>query len=153
MAGCRYIQIAITEERPIMARETQFPLLSGAQAHPSEDGQALLIEGVTFDREVLRFALALPDVGNLIGFLLSSLGKMARPSPAATEAIRQRAAAREPVPISSFSVADVEGGGAALVFVGVGPTELVFSLPAAAFDPIGRAMLVAGAKPSSSGPL
>ena len=132
---------------------TDFPLLSGAQAHPSEDGQALLIEGVTFDHEVLRFALALPDVGNLIGFLLASLGKMARQSPEATEISRQRAAAREPVPISSFTVADIENGGDALVFVGVGPTELVFSLPAAAFDPIGRAMLTAGAKPSAAGPL
>lgn len=139
-----------------MASETvpvDYPLLSGAQAHPSEDGRALLIEGATFDKEVLRFALALPDVRNLIGFLLSSLDKMGRQSPDIADAIRQRESAAVPVPISSFSIADTDGGEDALVFVGIGPTELVFSMPATAVDPIGRALLTTSAKPTSSGPI
>ena len=130
----------------------EYPLLRHAQAQLSSDGLALLIDGLAFDQTVVRFAVGLPDVRNLIGYLLSTLAKLDRQDPAVAKLLEEYATPTEPVPISSFSVSDGETGADALVLVGVGPTELTFLLPTAAFDPIGRAMLTASAKPLPSGP-
>ena len=130
---------------------SDFPVLSYANAQVSEDGDALLVEAPTFEGGVVRFALALPDVRNLVNFLLTTMSGLGRSNPGLADWLRRNALPTEPIPISSFSVSDPEAGSDALVVIGIGPTELAFSLPAAAFDPIGRAMLTASARPSPSG--
>ena len=139
----------------MMASETvrlEYPLLGEARAQLSDDGQALLIDGTAFDDTVVRFAVGLSDVRNLVAFLVTTLAKLDRQNPAVAALMQRHAMPAEPVSISSFSVSEGAGADDALMVVGVGPIELVFSLPSTAFDPIGRALLTASAKPRPSGP-
>jgi hypothetical protein len=132
--------------------EVEYPVLSHANARLSEDGQALLVEAPTFSDETVRFALTLPDVRNLIGFLLTALAGISRDNPQLAAVMRQHGEPAAPIAISSFCVSDTALGSEAMVVIGVGPTELAFSLPLTAFDPIGRAMLTASARPAAAGP-
>jgi len=123
-----------------------YPLVRHAQGGPAPDGKALLVEASILDGEPIRFAISLTDVQHFVAFLLIAVGKIGAmrndEAPPANEVGQT-----PPVPVTSIAVGEPEGDEGYLG-IAVGPAELVFSVPASAFDELGRALLTISAKPN-----
>ena len=128
--------------------ETVFPVVCNAQGGPSPDGKALLVEGLTAEGGVVRFALALGDVQHFIAFLLMSVGKISATRPDGGASLLDAANCR-PIPATSIAIGEPQGD-EGYISVAVGRAELVFAIPASFFDPIGRTMLTASTQPGST---
>jgi hypothetical protein len=123
-----------------------YPLVRHAQAGPSPDGQALLVEAVTADGAPVRFAMPLPDVQHFVAFLLISVGGIGVPRDDHAGGSDDATAPSLAVPVTSIAIGEPRGDEGYLG-VGVGPAELVFSVPLAAFDELGRTLLTISAGP------
>ena len=132
---------------PLADDETVFPVVCSAQGGPSPDGLALLIEGLTAETGVVRFALSLADVQHFIAFLLVSVGKISALRADQGEGGLDTGNCR-PIPATSVAVGEPQGD-QGFLSVAVGQAELVFAVPLSFFDPIARTMLMASAKPGS----
>jgi hypothetical protein len=121
-----------------------YPLVRHAQAGPAPDGQALLVEAVTADGAPVRFAIPLPDVQDFVAFLLISVGGIGVMRDDQACASDVPAAQSRPVPATSIAIGEPRGDEGYLG-VAVGQAELVFSVPLAAFDELGRALLTISA--------
>ena len=127
-----------------------FPVVRLAQGGPSPDGESLLVEAMSPQGGMLRFAILLSDIQGFVSFLLISAGKISRQQNAeASEAAEMRPAGLRGVPIPVTSIAIAEPiGDEGYVEIGVGRTELTFSVPVSAFVPLARTMLMVGGHPN-----
>ncbi|MBV8537853.1 MAG: hypothetical protein JO128_19815 [Alphaproteobacteria bacterium] len=126
---------------------TVFPVVRNAQGGPSPDGKALLVEGLTAEGGVVRFALSVGDVQHFIAFLLISVAKISATRPDWDAPLMDVANCR-PIPATSIAIGEPQGE-EGYISVAVGGAELVFAIPASFFDPIGRTMLTASVQPGA----
>jgi hypothetical protein len=119
-----------------------FPLVQDVQSAPAPDGQALLVEVGTADGKLVRFAIPLTDVQHLVAFLLISAGRISAAMDEQAAVVGQS----PPVPATSIAVGE-PAGDEGYLGIAVGPAELVFSIPIAAFDELGRTLLAISAEP------
>ena len=91
-------------------RTTVFPVVRNAQGGPSPDGRALLVEGLTAEGGVVRFALSLAEVQHFIAFLLVSVGKISATRPDQGAAQLDTANCR-PIPATSIAIGEPQGSG------------------------------------------
>jgi hypothetical protein len=121
------------------------PLVLQVQGGPSPDGRALLVEAVTAEGEMLRFAVALTDVQHLVAFLLAPAGKVSATQGLAPSSTNPAASMSLPIPVTAIDLGEPVGDEGYLG-ISVGQAELVFSVPMSAFDPLGRTMLTLSAQ-------
>jgi hypothetical protein len=120
-----------------------FPLIRNARGGPSADGANLLVEALSADGGSVRFAVPLEEVKHFVSFLLVSVGKIAafqRNYGASGES--EESMPCRPIPVTSIGIGQPEDGEGYLQ-VAVGRAELLFAVPIAAFEPVGRSMLLA----------
>jgi hypothetical protein len=118
-----------------------YPLVRKARSGPSEDGNALLVDGATAEDAVVRFAVGLDEVQHFVAILLVEASRMS----ALQDEAPQVTNASRPIPATSVSF-KVEGT-EAHVGIGIGTVELVYAIPTVALEAIGRALMTASATP------
>jgi hypothetical protein len=123
-----------------------FPLVHHAQGGPSPDGNSLLIEAATGDEGTVRFAIPLADIQHFVAFLLVSVGKISAMQGLETSAQDIAAPGTLPIPVTSIAIGE-PAGNEGYLGIAVRQAELVFAVPMAAFDPLGRTMLTVSAHP------
>jgi hypothetical protein len=122
---------------------SEFPIVYSLQGGPSSDGRMLLVEATAFDGSVVRFGLPADNVKHVIAFLLVWVATISagRTNGADTGAADSEAAL--PIPATSIAVGAPDGSEGYLG-ISVGRADLVFSLPLAAFGPLGQSLILAG---------
>src|SRR5260370_41581711 len=122
-----------------------FPIVHSLEARPSDDGATLLVEATAFDGSVLRFAIPVDNVKHFIAFLLVWVGQMSAGQGSGDEADADAGMAAGSLPIPATSIAIGQpNGDEGYLGISVGRAELVFSLPASSFGPLGQTLLMAG---------
>jgi hypothetical protein len=123
----------------------EFPRICDAQGGPSVDGDRLLVEAISAEGQPVRFAIALDELHHFVSFLLVSAGKISAaqsdrdgPQQSPTQPCR-------PIPLTAIAIGEPEDGEGYLA-LSIGCAELLFSAPISAFEPVGRSMLLAGAR-------
>jgi hypothetical protein len=120
--------------------EDPFPIVSGFDGAPSEDGRSLLVEATTLDGEIMRFAIPVGSMKNLIAFLLVWAGAFGAklPSEHESDAVNTDGVT---IPATSITIPPPSGN-EGFIGISVGPAELMFSLPLSALRPLGQALLM-----------
>jgi hypothetical protein len=125
-----------------------FSIIHTLQGGPSEDGNALLVEGATFDDKLVRFAIPIDNVQHFIAFLLIWVGKISAAPESRLETDDTERTGSLPIPATSISIGEPHGDEGYLG-VAVGRAELMFSVPASALVSVGQTFLLAGTMPGS----
>lgn len=123
----------------------QFPIVRHAECDPSAEGRLLRVAAQAEDGRVVRFALSIDEVQHFVAFLLVSVGKICALRPDQGLASLNTASCR-PIPATSIALGEPRGEEGCLS-IAVGQAELVFAIPLAVFEQVGRTMLTMSAQP------
>src|SRR5215468_3551355 len=117
-----------------MQTETiEFPAVAAVEGGITTDGQQILLQLTTVDRNPIHFSLRLSDIESFVTFLLQVTAN-AHGTPA-EERVRY-----QPIPISGVSAGELADGMGCLV-VTIGGTELMFQIPAKAISEVARTLM------------
>src|SRR5262245_40345329 len=111
-----------------------FPVVYSFEGQPSEDGCAFLVEGMSFDGSVVRFAIPLDNIQHFIAFLLIWVNAISADHPKSPQAEDPESVNRIPIPAASIAIGQPSGD-EAYIGISVGRAELVFSIPASSLGP------------------
>src|SRR5262245_56858679 len=121
-----------------MQTETvDFPAVAAVEGAITTDGQQILLELTTVDRDPIHFSLRLSDMESFVTFLLQTVAS-ARASTPAEDRVRY-----QPIPISGVSAGELANGRGCLG-VTIGGTELMFEIPAKAISEVARTLMLVG---------
>jgi hypothetical protein len=121
--------------------EGRFPIACAFNGGPSADATLLHVEVTTFDGRVTRFAIPVDNVKHVVAFLLAWTGAISAERPDANALDRVAGESVLPIPATSVAVGEPNGS-EGYIGISVGRAELVFSLPLAAFGPLGQTLLM-----------
>jgi hypothetical protein len=129
-----------------MQTETiEFPAVAAVEGGIADDGQQLLIQLTTVDRNPIHFSLRLSDMESFVTFLLRTVGSASAPKQTEDRVQYQ------PIPISGVSAGELADGMGCLGIT-IGGTELMFQIPVAAISEVARTLMLVGIPGNSQRP-
>jgi hypothetical protein len=75
-----------------------FPPVYSFEGRPSQDGSALLVEGTSFDGDIVRFAMPVDNIQHFIAFLLIWVGSISAHCPSGSDVESTEGSGRIPIP-------------------------------------------------------
>jgi hypothetical protein len=120
----------------------EFPVVHAFNGWPSDDGKTFMLEATGADGNVVRFALSVDNVKHVIAFLLVSIAPLGAATPQDDAPVGNEEI--PPIPATSISVG-APNGHEGYLGISVGRAELLFSLPASVFGPLGQSLMMASA--------
>jgi hypothetical protein len=120
-----------------------FPIIYSFEGNPSADGSFFLVEGTSFDGNVVRFAIPLENIQHFVAFLLIWAGTIGADQSGGGGADDPQSDGRIPIPATSIAIGQPNGN-EAYIGVSVGCAELIFAMPTSALAPVGQTLMLAG---------
>ena len=129
-----------------MQTETiEFPAVAAVEGGITNDGQQILLQLTTVDRNPIHFSLRLTDMESFVTFLLRTAGNTRAPQQSEVRVQYQ------PIPISGVSAGELADGMGCLGIT-IGGTELMFQIPVAAISEVARTLMLVGIPENSQRP-
>ena len=130
-----------------MQTETiEFPAVAAVEGGITNDGQQILLQLTTVDRNPIHFSLRLSDMESFVTFLLRTAGNAARAPQQGEDRVKY-----QPIPISGVSAGELADGMGCLGIT-IGGTELMFQIPVAAISQVARTLMLVGIPENSQRP-